>query len=181
MHCAAALGIWQCIRHRISPATLRRGFFNSFGLLCVVGFFSMLPDCDAVGAMLFADSGEFGNWHNQGTHSLISGLAVALVAVVLALLLRRGRKAAVWWGAIVLLSYALHVILDFCTRGRGVMLLWPFSEQRFKLDPPIFMGVHWSEGFISFWHILTALQEFGIAIALGLTGWLILHCRSPKD
>jgi len=67
--------------------------------------------------------------HRTFTHSLFTALAVT---AVIGLIVGRARwRAALAYG----LALASHGVLDFLAAkdATGVMLLWPFSMQRFKL------------------------------------------------
>jgi hypothetical protein len=78
----------------------------------------------------------------------------------------RKRSGFVYWFGLVLLCYQLHIVLDFFTVGRGVMLFWPLSVVRFSSPIKLFYGLHWSEGFISIQHIWTLLNELGFTVLL---------------
>ena len=127
-------------------------------LLLVTAGLSLLPDIDSVAGFLLRD---FGRYHNNGSHSLLIGLAVALVIGTLAWW--RKRSGFVYWFTLVLLCYQFHVILDFFTVGRGVMLLWPLSSARFEAPVKLFYGLHWSDGLVSINHIWTLLNELAFA------------------
>jgi inner membrane protein len=138
------------------------------GLLILALAASLLPDLDAIPGVL---SGDFSRFHNNETHSLVTGLFVSLVfASILATKLRIGFAVPFF---VVLLSYEMHVILDFFTRGRGVMLLWPFSSERFSSPVTLFAGVRWSEGLFSIHHLWTLANElvFVLIITLLLYLW----------
>lgn len=85
------------------------------------------PDLDVLGWFLHVDRASA--WAHRGaTHSL---LAAALAAVLGALLLDRGRGFLATF-ALAFAAAASHGLLDTITRGgSGVMLLWPFSPDRF--------------------------------------------------
>lgn len=68
-------------------------------------------------------------WHRAFTHSF--AFALIIFFVLLFALGRRRARAAAAYG----LAYASHAVLDFATTkvGGGVMLLWPFTSERFAL------------------------------------------------
>ena len=114
----------------------------------------MLPDIDAVVGIL---SGDMGRYHNQWTHSLIVASTAALV-VALAIYSLLREKLKLWIVASMLCCW-LHVLMDTVCNGRGVLLLWPFIDQRFLSPVLLFIGLHWSQGVWSPLHLLTALTE----------------------
>ncbi len=127
-------------------------------LLLVTAGMSLLPDLDSAAGILLRD---FGRYHNNGSHSLFVGLAVALG--IGGLVWWRKRSGFGYWFVLILLCYQFHIILDFFTYGRGVMLFWPLSPERFASPIKLFYGLHWSDGFISIKHIWTLLNELGFA------------------
>jgi hypothetical protein len=58
------------------------------------------------------------------------------------------------------------------------MLLWPFTDRRFLLDPPLLRGLVWSEGLVSREHLHTFLQELPWTLGL-LAASLLLLVRRP--
>jgi membrane-bound metal-dependent hydrolase YbcI (DUF457 family) len=122
-------------------------------MAAVVGL-SMLPDLDAVLGIAFGDMSKY---HNNITHSLITGLPVALAG---AAVFRRVFGSKFWhWFLICLLSYELHIIMDMFSSERGVMLLWPFTEMRFVAPFKLFYGMQWGLGWFSLWHLWTIFTE----------------------
>jgi inner membrane protein len=89
---------------------------------------SMLPDIDTLGFHFGVAYGSpYG--HRGFAHSLAMAGATAFVAVLAHRPLQTTAKKAFWF---VFVAMASHGILDiFTTGGRGVALLWPFSNHRF--------------------------------------------------
>ncbi len=137
-------------------------------LLCgLFLFFSMLPDVDAVYGILV---GDLGRYHNQWTHSLVALVGATVLGGFLFFAFLRERLSLCFLAAFA--CYGSHILLDFFCHGRGLMLLWPFSEARFSPHVYLFMGVHWSDGVWSAWHLLTALNEIIFAFLMGfLVRW----------
>lgn len=132
---------------------------------------SLLPDIDAIFGVL---AGDFGEFHNNWTHSLVTGVVVsALIGTAVWLVKRSGFLK---WFLIALASYELHVIMDFFTRGRGVMLLWPLTADRFSSPVTLFYGLRWSEGLFSLFHLLTLATESVFVLLV----WLILQLIEGK-
>jgi membrane-bound metal-dependent hydrolase YbcI (DUF457 family) len=122
----------------------------------------MLPDVDAIIGILAGDIGQF---HNNGTHSLVFGLASAtFIASVIWLKLRSG---FLYWFSVSLISIASHILMDYFTLGgRGVMLLWPITVNRFDSPFKLFYGVRWSDGLLSIEHLWTVLTEIGFVLLI---------------
>lgn len=123
---------------------------------------SLLPDFDSgLGVLL----GDFGRYHNNISHSLVFGL---VTSVLIGLIVKVAMKGQFWVGLIAtLIFYELHIVMDFFTYGRGIMLLWPFTNQRFQSDILLFYGLHWSDGIFSVSHIITLANEiFFIALLI---------------
>lgn len=133
------------------------------GLLGAVAIFSLLPDLPTVVGLFTGDLAAF---HNRQEHSLVAGLVVAsaLAWICSALTSTRG-----WhWFVLILTCYWLHVGMDFLTVGRGVMVLWPWSHERFGSPIRVFYGLHWSEGWMSWRHLWTVLTELALFGALAV-------------
>ncbi len=134
----------------------------------LVAFFSLLPDIDSVAGVI---SGHFGRFHNNLTHSLMFGVAVALVVAGLACAFDRPRVRA--WFLLALACCWTHVVLDFFTIGRGVMVFWPFTPRRFESPVKFFYGLHWADKLNSIHHLWTFLNEAAFTcVMLGII-WVI--------
>ena len=128
-------------------------------LVAAVGL-SVLPDVDSVIGLLM---GDLGRYHNNLMNSFGFGLMVALGAGTAVWLKRRsGFKR---WFVLALVCYELHVLMDFLTLGRGVMLAWPLSHQRFESSVKLFYGLHWSDGLLTPKHAVTLVTEIGVVAA----------------
>lgn len=134
---------------------------------------SMLPDMDSVAGII---AGDFGGFHNNASHSLVVGLPVALATAGLLYLFRR--KTLFFWFATVFSAYEMHVIMDYFTVGRGVMLFWPFTDERFQAPISLFYGLKWSQGWMSSKHLWTLFTELAFAACVvGLVYILYYHRR----
>ena len=136
----------------------------------------MLPDLDAVPGILVGDIGRF---HNQATHSLLVGVAVALAAAIPLAHWRRAPFLRLW--LLLLLPYEAHVLMDFCTPGRGVMLLWPVSAERFSSPVSLFEGFHWGNGLLSPSHLWTIASETLLVAPLVLLTELAARRRAAGE
>lgn len=133
-------------------------------LLVVTAVFSLLPDIDSAIGFL---TGDFGRFHNNATHSLIAGAFFSLIFA--ALMWWRGRQGFLYWFAVAMVSYSLHIMMDAATVSRGVMALWPFTDTRYLFPVTLFYGLHWSDGWLSIRHLWTLLTELlFLALVLGL-------------
>ncbi len=97
-------------------------------------------------------------------NSLFVGLCVSLL--IASLIWLRWRAGFRFWLVLSLLCYELHVLADYLTWGRGVMLFWPFTPERFAPPVYLFYGLHWSDGLFSVRHLWTVLTELGFAAVL---------------
>jgi membrane-bound metal-dependent hydrolase YbcI (DUF457 family) len=137
---------------------------------CVV--FSLIPDMDFIRGV-FADNAA--GYHNHYSHSILTACAVAVFVSLVILVLRK--PGFLHWFVVVFLCYVLHVIMDFFTWGRGVMLWWPLSPERYRSPFIAFYGVRWSEGFISIQHFWTVLNELAFIVLLLVVPLMIQRCK----
>lgn len=173
-HSAIGYVIYRLSRSN-RPAKKGMKVVSPIHLIVIVGF-SLIPDVDFIAGVLFRDLSRF---HNNGTHSLILGLAVALISSFLFSLKRRSAFSIWFW--LILVSYQMHIVLDFFTYGsRGVMLLWPILSMRFESPVKLFYGVRWSEGWISGHHLWTLVSEVGFVFLTLLVFWLLEKIQSTK-
>ncbi|MGB3562068.1 MAG: metal-dependent hydrolase [Thermoanaerobaculia bacterium] len=130
-------------------------------LLAAAVILSLLPDLSSLAALF---GGDLSTVHNNWEHSFMVALLVALV-IGSVVHLRTGRGFSRWfWLAFA--CYSLHLIMDLFTVGRGVMLLWPFSGERFSPPFKLFYGLHWSDGWLSTRHWWTLLTETAFALVV---------------
>jgi inner membrane protein len=158
-HTAVGYLIYKATRERL-PKQPYRDIGPLPLLLGTSVVFSMLPDVDGVFGIL---AGDFGRYHNNGTHSLVVGFVSALIAAGAFWL--RFRAGFLSWFSICFISYTSHVLMDYLTiGGRGVMLLWPFTSERFDTSIKLFYGVRWSNGVFAIEHLWTVLSEVGFVL-----------------
>lgn len=146
---------------------------------------SLLPDVDSIPGFIARDLGRF---HNNFMHSLIAGVAIAALVAISMRVMSRGNY--VFWSIAVLICYELHIVMDYFTIGRGLMLFWPLTSVRFASPLPAFYGVRWSEGWISSSHTWTVISELAFSVLLvfalrgfqrwGTRGWLKVR-RDPAS
>ncbi len=154
----------------------RIGWRNKLPLTLLVLFFSMAPDLDSVVGII---AGDFGAYHNQASHSLLFGLVFCLLATPVAVRLVKGLAPRAMF-ALIYACYALHVLMDTMTYGRGVKLFWPITDERFMSPVLIFYGVRWSDDLSSSRHLITVANE--VAFALVVLGFAYyLHQRRKRN
>jgi inner membrane protein len=144
-------------------------------LIFAVGI-SLLPDIDSIAGILM---GDFARYHNNISHSLLASLLAAFLMAIFARLIV---KAGFWiWFAIGFLGYSLHVVMDYFTfGGRGVMLFWPLSFERYEAPVKLFYGVRWSESLLNPVHINTFFTELVFILLVGMV-LLIIDRRNPSS
>ena len=160
-HMATGYVLFEYARPRMPSADssrLRQGIL----LMSALGL-SLLPDADSLAGILAKD---FGRYHNNLTHSFAMGIVASLLVAAIAYVMDRKRVVA--WTLLGLACYELHVLMDYFTVGRGVMIFWPLSPDRWEPPFKLFFGLHWSDGWFSHKHLWTLLNElvFG-AILIG--------------
>jgi len=171
MHTTMGYMVYRVFQPEPSRANLRK--LGQVPILLIFSILvSMLPDVDSVFGIL---AGDFGRFHNNATHSLIVGLLVALSMGGVAGLISTYSFRMIF--LVTLFGYAAHILLDFFTIGRGVMALWPLSQERFVSPLPVFYGLHWSDGLFSTRHVWTFLTESATA-ALFI---LVIHYLTSRN
>ena len=163
-HAAIGYVAYRLWRKRL-PSAANRNFFKLPSLLLLTTVLSLAPDIDAVVGLLMGDLGRF---HNNLTNSLTFVLVLSTAIAGLAYLTRPSEVSA--WFALGLVCVGAHIAMDYLTVGRGVMLFWPLSSNRYGAPLKLFYGLHWSDGLFSIRHLWTALTEtvFALVVILPL-------------
>ena len=138
--------------------------------ICVL--FSILPDFDFLPGILLKDPAE---WHGAFSHSLI-GLFIFGFVVYWITFLFNHANTALKFSFFSMLIYASHVIMDFFTYGRGIMLLWPLHK-RFVSPLSLFIGLRWSDHSASIYHLWTICNEGLFVIAISLFVYSMRNVR----
>lgn len=117
--------------------------------------FSLVPDLDVIPGLLF---GNIADYHNHMTHSIAFGLMVCLFYSLIRSRIHPPRSFRRSF-SLTAAAYGLHLLMDFFTYGRGLMLFWPFTDERFSPPFLIFYGLRRSDGVFSSHHIVTFITE----------------------
>lgn len=174
-HVAAgwAIGQWSLAVGRTAPES--QSLQPRVWLLLCIGMANG-PDVDAVLGWLFGDMARF---HNGSTHGLLAWLAATLAMALVTGRIGPPRFSvrALWLGCCA----ASHLMIDLVTWGRGLMLGFPFTEERMHGPFILFRGLRWSEGVWSGEHLRTALDEAGVILALIWGGvWAMRRRAKPE-
>lgn len=127
----------------------------------------LAPDLDALPALL---SGEpITGFHNRGSHSLLAAAILAIPFTLICSLLAGGNWKFFW--LIGFLAGLSHVVIDALTFGRGVQLLWPFTDARYGGHFYVLYGVRHSVKAPLGSHVLTVVNDLAFAALL----WMTVH------
>jgi len=121
-------------------------------VLCL--FVSILPDFDFLPGMFFNDPG---GWHGSFSHSITACIVLACAVYCFCRFVAK-RPDALKISVLTATVYGMHILMDFFTDGRGIMLLWPLKK-RFVSPVSLFTGLKWSEPLNSVGHFWTVLNE----------------------
>jgi membrane-bound metal-dependent hydrolase YbcI (DUF457 family) len=142
---------------------------RSFPRLLLIVALSMLPDLDFLPGLLL---NEFDRFHNTFSNSLLLAFPVALL--IAAIFSFKQKSRFLFWFGFVFLCYELHVVMDYFTVGRGVLLFWPISSERYQPAFKLFYGLHRSDGWFSIRHLWTLLSELAfVALIRFMTGFVV--------
>ncbi len=141
--------------------------------LATAAVFSMMPDLDFVAGWL---AGDFPAFHNNVSHSFAFGALACLLIAVLVTTRWKSIRFRPFWG-FTFACYALHILVDYFTYGRGVMLFWPFLHERFTSPVLLLGGVHWAKGLWAMDHLRTMAHDavfavIVIGLAEGVRRWI---------
>ena len=111
-----------------ASARFARGRLPSFGAMLFWAALAMLPDADVIGFRFGVQYGD--PWGHRGaTHSLVFAFVLGILVGVVAPSLAGSRTRTT---ALAVLVAASHGLLDALTDGgRGIALLWPFTNARY--------------------------------------------------
>ena len=159
-HLAAGYALYRLLREKI-PVVWQNWPVPVALLVCLV--MSLFPDLDSAVGVL---AGDMHGYHNNLTHSFFAG---AVVSLALAGAIRWiARSGAVAWFLPAFACYSAHIVMDYFTVGRGVMLFWPFSVERLTAPFHPFRGLQWAMGPWTIQHLWTFLNELWFVAAMAL-------------
>ncbi|MEJ5364729.1 MAG: metal-dependent hydrolase [Desulfosoma sp.] len=159
-HAAVGYFVYKAVAVRRQPSAAARGGRPSPLLMLTVGM-SLFPDVDVLAGIAAGDIQAF---HNAAMSSLAAALIASLLAAAAFRVIYREKPLFAF--AVAFLCYGVHLLMDFFTSGRGVMLLWPFFSDRFVSPVKLFYGLHYSDGLLSARHLWTALSELLFVLLL---------------
>jgi inner membrane protein len=137
-----------------------------------MAFLSLLPDLDALFGVLL---GSFARRHNNISHSVTFGVLAGVIAGLIARV--TDRHAFFRWFSISFVSYSLHLLLDYWSTRRGLLLLWPLSGRRFVAPVKLFYGFRWSEKLVSRHHVRTVVTELLFALLVVTLARILFETR----
>lgn len=169
VHTTVGYLIYRSLRNQI-PYPVREKFTILPPLLIAAVGFSQLPDIDSIAGIIF---GDFGRFHNNLSHSFLVGFVVSTLFAFVIWLIKR--KEFWKWFTVSILGYSLHILMDYFTfGGRGIMLFWPLSQERFEAPLKLFFGVRWSESIYNPIHFITIFSEL-VSLILVMILWQIIN------
>jgi inner membrane protein len=153
-HAVAALSVGAAVK----PGVATRRYWVAIAACAVV------LDVDAIGRPLGRGDISWLWGHRALTHSLIFAVVLAILVLVTFFHARRWHGARARVFAALVLGTATHGVLDMlASYGDGVMLLAPFSAERFEFPWQPFGGI---------------LVEM---LVIWMPGWFILRRRMRTD
>jgi len=165
---------YRVVAPRVGGSSARTGV--NWPVLAAIIALSIAHDFDFVLGFFL---GDVSHYHNHFMSSALVGLIVAAAVGGFAAL--RSRAGGWVWFGVALFCYQLHIILDFFTNGRGVMLLWPWSTERLSSPVSLFYGAHWSQGWLSYRHLVTLITEGLFVSVCAVAVHLVLKRRRQSD
>lgn len=174
-HSSLVLLLWPPLR---AGAHGPMAWWRRFGLLGLLLAALVAPDFD-IALNLILGRSAFAT-HGEASHSLLAGAVFAAAFAVVGRLI--APISFIRLAAIGLLACWSHVLMDAATRGRGVALLWPITDDRIGLPVPLFIGVfHGAEEWRQ-WHLhaLTLGTESLFAAAVWLVGVAVRRRRAER-
>jgi inner membrane protein len=140
---------------------------------------AILPDADVVLVAFGAHDGGVAG-HRGASHSIALAMAVGILCAIAT----RRLKWPVWRTAILAtFAVASHAVLDFLGHGgRGLPLLWPFSEARFQSPLRIFPDAPRGLALVTSAGLVTMIVELVVFLPVIVYAlWPYLRRRRPTQ
>lgn len=173
-HSLAGISIYLLLAKKLLAKKGQLTRFNKWLAILFCILLSNLPDIDLLN---LSTSGPIFSWenHHGPTHSI--AMAIVTAMLVGGVVRMRGGQSLNWF-KITFWCVSLHSFLDYFGVNRGVMLLYPFSEQYFSSPVRVFYGVFEGDIF-SVKTAMSILCEVGL-IGLIPVGIIIYRRRFNK-
>lgn len=146
-------------------------------ILCLYPVFvATVADLDFIPQIITGES-----FHRGLTHSLIFTLGFSLIlAFILHNRWQFSYKQLAW---ITFILYGSHLVLDFFTEGRGIPLLYPFTENFFVSSITLFPGVHHSRGLWHYSHLIWICFElvYSVLLVWGVRWWRLVKANPKRN
>jgi LexA-binding, inner membrane-associated putative hydrolase len=154
--------------------SLRRALAGGAVFFYVATIFTLwAPDIDFLLRALFHGRAVA---HGAATHSFAIGVVFG-VAFAVVCRIRYGAVFPLAFGCVIGVGCAwAHVLMDMATVGNGVMLLWPFSMERFK-TVPLFFGARHTHPEAWDLHLITLTTELMFVIPV----WWVTRRWSRRE
>jgi membrane-bound metal-dependent hydrolase YbcI (DUF457 family) len=139
---------------------------RSWWTLAAFVFFANAPDLDFIPGLLLGQPMLF---HRTATHSLLFPVAMGLAASLFSAW--RGRTEAFRVGRLVFFALLSHIAMDyFCapSKEQGMMLFWPFLDERFAAPSSLFPLLSHSH-VLSWGNVVATIGEAAIMAVLLIT------------
>ncbi|MCP4629990.1 MAG: metal-dependent hydrolase [bacterium] len=107
------------------------------------------------------------------THSITFTLLFAVIAGLIGNLSMKQIFKRLFF--LTLIVYSSHLLLDFFTEGgKGIQLLWPFTDSFFQSPISVFPGAHYSKGLFDLSHLTFVTFELLYSTALLVGLWIVM-------
>lgn len=126
--CISLPGVYGFVQTALGNRVCRWDWWHLVLLLCIGGFFSLLPDIPAVWNYFLYGNLDHGMAGPVPTHSLVFGIVAFSGAFILGLLAYRHRDKALALGMYAEAAFLSHLLLDDIAEG-GLTYLYPFYNE----------------------------------------------------
>lgn len=159
--CISLPGLYGFVQTTMGNGVFRKDWWHLLLLLCIGGFFSLLPDIPAVWNYFLYGNLDHGMAGPVPTHSLVFGIVAFCSAFFLGLLAYQQRDRALALGMYAEAAFLSHLLLDDIAEG-GLTYLYPFYNEPMS----VFSYVNVKFSYVDF-------QEYNIA---GMVSVFFIFC-----